>query len=303
MRKTFIGSMLLVLLLVLAACGGGKSAEGGEIFTYGAQTYSDPKIMGDMVKLLIEDQTDHEVEIKSDIQASPQILGALDQGELDFATMYTGEVYNNHFDDDKVEFSTDPVKTLEQAQELFGEKYDMKWYDPIGFTNQYSITIDKDFAEENGIETMSDLGEYAPEMKMGADSAWKERANDGYEDFKEAYEYEFESVAGMEISLMYEGIAGGDLDVITAYTVDPHILENNLVTLEDDREFFSPYQGSLVAKNEILEEYPEVAEVLDSLVDKVSTEDMTELIREVDINQRDINEVAKEYLEEIGMLD
>lgn len=303
MKKLFIGSVLLALVFVLAACGGGKSAAGGEIFTYGAQTYSDPKIMGDMVKLLVEDQTDHEVEIKSDIQASPQILGALDQGDLDFATLYTGEVYNNHFDDDQVEFTTDPVKTLEQAQELFGEKYDMKWYDPIGFTNQYSITIDKDFAEENGIETMSDLASFAPGMKMGADSAWKERANDGYRDFQETYGYEFESVAGMEISLMYEGIASGDLDVITAYTVDPHILENNLVTLEDDMNFFAPYQGSLVAKNEILDEYPEVAEILDSLVNQVSTEDMTELIREVDINQRDINEVAKEYLVENGMLD
>lgn len=302
MKKIFIGSALLVLILSLAACGGGKSADGGEVFTYGAQTYTDPKIMGDMVKLLIEDQTDHEVETQYDIQASPQILGALDQGELDFATLYTGEVYNNHFEDE-VEFSTDPVKTLEQAQDLFGEEYNIKWYDPIGFTNQYSITINEDFADKNKIVTMTDLSEYAPDMELGADSAWKERANDGYADFSEEYGYEFKSVAGMEITLMYQGMSSDDLDAIVAYTVDPQILENNLVLLEDDREFFSPYQGSIVAKNEIIDEYPEVEEILASLVDKVSTDDMTELIHEVDINQRDINEVAKEYLEKNDMLD
>ncbi|MUV37819.1 Choline-binding protein [Lentibacillus sp. JNUCC-1] len=304
MKKILIGSMLLVLTLTLAACGGNKtSADGGEVFEYGAQTYSDPKIMGHIVKLLVEDQTDHEVEVTEDIQASPQILGALDKGEFDFATLYSGEVYNNHFDEDKVEFSTDPDKTMEQAQKLFGDKYNVKWYDTTGFTNQYSIAVKQDFADENNIETLTELGVYAPDMKVGADSAWKERANDGYRDFVKAYGYEFGDVNGMEISLMYEGIAGGELDAITAYTVDPHILENDLVVLEDDKNFFAPYQGSIVAKNEVLDEYPEVKEVLDSIVGLVSTDEMTELIREVDINERKIPEVAKEFLQEKDMLD
>ena len=50
--------------------------------------------------------------------------------------------------------------------------------------------------------------------------------------------------------------------MVTAYTVDPQILEYDLKILEDDQKFFPPYDASLVARNAVIVEYPEVAEVL-----------------------------------------
>ncbi|WP_182200905.1 glycine betaine ABC transporter substrate-binding protein [Paraliobacillus salinarum] len=303
MKKILLISMLSLLLTFIAACGDEKSADGGDVLEYGAQTYTDPKIMGQMVKALVEDQTDHEVNLTEDIQASPQIIAAIDRGEFDFATLYSGEVYNNHFDDDEVEYSTDADKTIKQAQKLFGDQYDMNWYDSIGFRNEYAIAIKADFAEKNNIETISDLAPYASDLAIGTDSAWVERKNDGYAAFQEKYDFSFGDVRGMEVSLMYEGIAGGELDVITAYTVDPQIIENDLKVLEDDKSFFPPYDASLVARNEVVENYPEVSEILDTIVGLVNTEEMTKLIHEVDINGRDAREVAVEFLTEKGLLD
>jgi osmoprotectant transport system substrate-binding protein len=303
MKKLLFASLLTVLVLALAACGEEESAEGGEVFEYGAQTYTDPKIMAQIVKALVEDQTIHEVNITEDIQASPQILGALDRKEFDFATLYSGEVYNNHFDEDEVEYSTDPQKTMQQAQELFGAKYDIKWYDSIGFSNQYGIAIKGDFAQENNITTMSDLEPFAEDLIVGTDNSWVERANDGYEGYQKAYGYSFGDVRGMEVSLMYEGIKNNELDVVTAYTVDPQILEYDLKLLEDDKKFFPPYDASLVTRNEVIDEYPEVSEILDSIVGLISTEEMTQLIHEVDINKRSPKEVAVEFLQEKGMLE
>ncbi|WP_117170026.1 glycine betaine ABC transporter substrate-binding protein [Paraliobacillus sediminis] len=303
MRKFLFASLFAVLMLALAGCGDNESADGGTTLEYGAQSYTDPKVMSQIVKLLVEDQTDHAVNITEDIQASPQIMAALDREEFDIATLYSGEVYNNHFDEDEVEYSTDPQQTIEQAQELFGAEYDMKWYDSIGFSNQYGIAIQGDFAEENNITTMSDLGEFADQLIVGTDSSWIERENDGYAGYQEAYGYSFDDVRGMEVSLMYEGINSDELDVVTAYTVDPQILEYDLKLLEDDASFFPPYDASLVARNEIIEEYPEVSDILDSIVGLISTEEMTQLIHEVDINQRTPEEVAAEFLEEKGMLE
>ncbi|WP_208591169.1 ABC transporter substrate-binding protein [Gracilibacillus suaedae] len=303
MRKVLVASMLAVLLMIVTACGGSSSADGGEVFEYGAQKNTDPKIMGQIVKLLIEDQTDHEVNITEDIPASPQIMSAIDQEDFDFATLYSGEVYNNHFDEDQVEYSTDPQKTLEQAQNLFGEKHDMKWYDSIGFSNQYSIAVKQAFADEQGIETMSDLGQVADQITIGTDNSWIERDNDGYEGYKKAYGYEFADARGMDVALMYTAIANGDVDAVTAYTVDPQIIEYDLTILEDDQKFFPPYEGSLVARNAVIDEYPEVAEILDSIVGLVSTEEMTELIRLVDMEEQSTENVAREFLQEKGMLE
>ncbi|KAB8126216.1 glycine/betaine ABC transporter substrate-binding protein [Gracilibacillus oryzae] len=303
MKNFLLTSILTVLLMALTACGGQTSADGGEVFEYGAQKNTDPKIMGQIVKLLVEDQTDHEVNITEDIPASPQVMSAIDQEDFDFATLYSGEVYNNHFDEDQVDYTTDPEKTLKQAQELFGAKYDMKWYDSIGFSNQYSIAIKQSFADEHGIETMTDLGSVADQVTIATDNSWIERENDGYQGYQEAYGYEFADARGMDVALMYKAIENGDVEAVTAYTVDPQIIEYDLTILEDDEKFFPPYDASLVARNEILDEFPEVAEILDSIVGLVSTEEMTELIRLVDMEEQSTEEVAREFLLEKGMLE
>ncbi|MFT8322747.1 MAG: glycine betaine ABC transporter substrate-binding protein [Bacillus sp. (in: firmicutes)] len=303
MKKIIVTTLITILLLALAGCGKEKSADGGDVLTYGAQSYTDPKIMGQIVKTLVEAKTDHEIKLVEDIQASPQILGAIKRKDLDIATLYSGEVYNNHFDKNEVEYSTDPQKTIEQAQKLFGDKYNIKWYDTIGFTNMYGIAVKGDFAKKNNIETMSDLKPFAKKLVVGTDSAWVERANDGYKGYQKAYGYSFGDVRGMEVSLMYKGIANNEMDVITAYTVDPQIIENNLKLLKDDKNFFPPYNASLVARDEIVKDYPEVSEILDSIVGLVSTEEMTKMIREVDINKRSPKDAAVEFLKEKGMIE
>lgn len=114
MKKILLASLLAVALFI-TACGDGGSADGGDVLEFGAQSYTDPKIAGQMVKALVEDQTDHEVNITEDIQASPQILASIDREEFDFAMLYSGEVYNNHFQEDEVEYSTNSLETIEQA--------------------------------------------------------------------------------------------------------------------------------------------------------------------------------------------
>ncbi|MBY7144383.1 glycine/betaine ABC transporter substrate-binding protein [Virgibacillus sp. NKC19-3] len=303
MKKMVVGIVFACLVLLLAACGNQTSEEGGEIFNYGAQKNTDAKIMGQIVTMMMEDQTIHEVEMTEDLPASPQVMSAIDQEELDFATLYSGEVYNNHFDEEQVEYSTDGEKTIEQAQELFGETYDIKWYDSIGFRNQYSIAISNNLAKEKNIEMMSDLEPYAGNLILGTDNSWIERANDGYDAYQETYGYSFSEANGMDVALMYEGINSGELDAVTAYTVDPQILEYDLQLLEDDMQFFPPYDASIVARNDVIDAYPEVSEVLDSTVGMVSTEEMMELMHEVDIKDRGTKEVAKEFLQEKGLLE
>ncbi|SEO60224.1 osmoprotectant transport system substrate-binding protein [Amphibacillus marinus] len=300
MKKIVLASLLTLSLLVVAACGGGGSAAGGEVFEFGAQTYTDPKIAAQLVKIMIEEHTDHEVNITEDIQASPQILASLDRQEFDFALLFSGEVYNNYFDD--VEYTTDPEQTIANAQEFFNPAYELTWFDSLGYANEYAIAVQEGFAEENDITVVSDLEQFADNVVVGTDTTWVERDNDGYRGFQEAYGFSFGDVRGMEISLMYEAIARDEVDVVTAYTVDPQIIEYDLRLLEDDVQFFPPYDASLVALNDVLEEYPEVNDIFEELVGAVSTEQMSAMIREVDFEGRSTADVAREFLEEQGFL-
>lgn len=297
--KSYAIISLIAIMLIVTGCSN-ESADGGEVFTAAAAKNTDSKINVQILKLLVEDQTEHEVEIVEDLPASPQIFAGFDRSEFDFANLFSGEVYNNYFDD--VEYSTDPAKTLEQAQNFFGEEYDIKWYDAVGFINNYSIAVKREFAEENNIETLTDLGEHAEDLVLGTDNSWIERDNDGYQGFQDTYGYKFADAKGMDVALMYKGIENDDLDVVTAYTVDPQLKEYDLKVLEDDEYFFPPYEASLVARNAVIDEYPEIDDILESLVGIIDTEEMTDLIYEVDIEQRSVDEVAEDFLREKDML-
>ncbi|WP_078427188.1 glycine betaine ABC transporter substrate-binding protein [Alkalihalobacterium alkalinitrilicum] len=285
------------LLLVLSACGGNDEGT----IKVGTQSYTDPKIMAHVIEALVEDRTDFEVDITKDIAASPQIISAMTQGELDVAaTLFSGEVYNNHFD---VEFNYDPQVTMQMAQEGFDEHFDFKWYDSIGFENAYAMAVSKDIVDKYNPTTISDLAPYADELRFGTDTSWLERPNDGYRAFQDHYDFSFGDERGMEVRLMYEAIENDRLDIITAHTVDPQILELEMRVLEDDRTFFPPYDASLVVNNSLVEENPELNEVFDLIVGLIDTQTMTELIAKVDIEGQREETVAVEFLKEAGLLE
>lgn len=88
------------------------------------------------------------------------------------------------------------------------------------------------------------------------------------------------------------------MDVVLGYSTDGRIGSYNLQILEDDRQFFPPYDASLVATKEILEKYPKLTPVLERLDGKITTETMQKLNYQVDNNLLEPSIVAKKYLEE-----
>jgi len=291
---------LLVITAALGACGGGggSGAAQGKI-VIGTQTYSEPKIIAEMYKALIEDRTDVKVDIVTDLAASPIVIQAMSRNEVQMATLYTGEIFNGHFE---IEDTKDRAAVLRQAQEGFDKNFGFKWFDPYGFENTYAFAIRKEMADEKGIETVSDLGKYAKDMRIGVDTTWLERGNDGYRAFVEHYGFSFAKAFPMEISLVYEAAASGDVDVVLAYTTDPGIKEFNLKVLADDKQFFPPYDASPVIRKDALERHPELEEVISLLIGQIDAETMTALNYEVDVNKRTPREVALEFLKNRGFL-
>lgn len=234
----------LVLVLTIFSVSVPSKAAAADV-TIGTQTFTETKILAEMYKALIEDRTDLSVDIKTDLAASSVVLRSIAQGEVDMGTLYSGEIFNGYFE---IEDTKDRAAVLRQAQEGFDKLYNLKWYDPLGFENTYTLAVRPEVAEQYGLGTMSDLEEHAGNMSIGVDTTWLERPADGYPAFTKEYGYTFESTSPMEISLVYQAVADKMVDVVLAYTTDPGLKEFNLVTLEDDRQFFPPFDASTVVK-------------------------------------------------------
>ena len=76
-----------------------------------------------------------------------------------------------------------------------------------------------------------------------------------------------------------------------------------LKILEDDKSFFPDYNGAFLVRQDLLDQYPEVAEILNLLAGKIPTEQMAELTYQVDVMGRTVDEVAQEFLVQLGLLN
>ena len=117
-----------------------------------------------------------------------------------------------------------------------------------------------------------------------------------------AYDIHFGDVVPMDVGLLYSALDNGDVDVAVGYSTDGRIPRLDLVILEDDRDYFPPYYAAPVINQELLEEHPEVGDILNQTAGLYDDETMAELNAQVDEEGNDERDVARAFLEEHGIL-
>ncbi|MFK3937827.1 osmoprotectant ABC transporter substrate-binding protein [Alkalihalobacillus sp. NPDC078783] len=293
-----IKSMVAIPLLatVLTGCSlPGLSGPASGTVKIGAVNTTESMIVGNLIKELIEEETDLKVEMINNLGSSIVMHQAMLNGDVDIsATRYTGTDIAGALNLEPV---MDPELALEVVQEEFPERYDQVWFDSYGFANSYAITVTNDMASQENLEKVSDLEDQADELRVGVDGSWINRAGDGYEGFQETY-FGFENISPMQIGLVYDAVESGRMDAVLAYTTDGRIAAYDLKILEDDRQFFPPYDASMVVDNELLREHPELEAILNRLVGTIDTEKMQELNYESDFFMKEPAVVAREFLDE-----
>ncbi len=292
-----ITSVLLVMTLTAVSFLTGCSSKG--TVTVGTKDFGENIVVGEMIAQLIETKTDLKVDRKLNMGGTFVCFEALKSGDIDVYPEYTGTALTAQLNMDVI---TDPDEVYRIVSEEFDKQFDIKWMDPVGFNNTYALAITDEAYQKYGIETCSDLAEVSNELVFGAEHEFYNRP-DGYDMMVETYGLEFKGEPKkMNVALKYQAIGNGEVDVIDAFTTDGPIKQYNLKVLEDDKNFFPPYYQAPIVRNETLEKYPELEEVLNSLAGKINDETMTELNYKIDVEGQEIETVAKEFLETNGLL-
>jgi len=292
--KPALAALCLTAVVLTASACGTKNK-----IVIGAQTFTEAKILAEMYRALIKDRTDADVEVIPDLASSPLVVTAMKRGDIQVATLYSGEIFNNHF---PIEDTKDRARVLEEAKQGFDKYYGFKWFDPLGFENTYAFTVRKEVAKEKGFTKISDVKPEAGSMRLGVDTTWLERPADGYPAFTKHYGFTFGSTYPMELALVYSAVANKQVDIVLAYSTDSRLKAFNLTTLEDDKHFFPPYDASTVIRKDTIEKYPKVEVALSELIGTMNVNTMIELNYQVDIEKKSEREVALVYLKRVGLL-
>ncbi|GGG08251.1 glycine betaine ABC transporter substrate-binding protein [Paenibacillus abyssi] len=299
MNRSKVAAAKLLFLTIVSAFVLSGCSNANKIII-GTQTFSEPKILAQMHKLLIEDRTDLKVDVLPDLASSAVVAEAMKNNDIQMAVLYTGMIFDNYF---PIEETKDRDRVLQQAKEGFDEFYGFHWFEPYGFENTYAFTVREDLAEQENLEKISDVKPIADRMALGVDTTWLERDADGYRGFQREYDFAFGKTLPMEVALVYRAVASQDVDIVLAYSTDPRIKEYNLRSLADDKQFFPPYDAVPVIRNDVLEAHPELNEIISLLAGKIDVDTMIALNYEVDVNKRNERKVAEEYLIKVGLLD
>ncbi|HEL2204727.1 TPA: ABC transporter permease/substrate-binding protein [Streptococcus suis] len=261
---------------------------------------AEPEILINMYKLLIEDQTDIKVEIKPNFGKTSFLYEALKSGSIDIYPEYTGTITSTLLKNSSMDLSTNSDEVYTYAKEAILEQDGLMYLAPMAFQNTYALAVTEDYAQDHGIEKISDLAKVQQTAVAGFSLEFNDR-EDGNIGLKNLYNLQL-NVKTMEPALRYEAIKSGNVQIIEAYSTDSKVVTYKLKILEDDKQLFPPYQAAPLLSKETLEQYPELEQVLGVLAGKISTEEMTQMNYAVDVEGKSAEQVAREYLEKENLL-
>lgn len=292
--QKFLLAVLFVLVISVVGCS--KKEETIKIAT---KPMTEQFILGEMLALLIEDNTDLKVEITKGIGGgTSNIHTAILKDEFDLYPEYTGTAWSFVLKETGIPDDETLYKVL---TEKYKSQYNLEWKGLYGFNNTYGLVVRKDIAEKYNIKTYSDLALYSTQLTFGAEYDFYER-EDGYDDLCSTYGLKFKKATDMDIGLKYQAINSKEIDVMTIFTTDGQLATSDVVVLEDDKKFYQTYYCGTIVRSEVIKENPELEEVLMKMENIITDSEMSKLNNKVEIEGLDERTVAKEFLKSKGLL-
>ncbi|SET47149.1 osmoprotectant transport system permease protein [Oceanobacillus limi] len=299
-RKSLATTGIIVVLALGISIVPNLISDEQETLVIGGKLGAEPEILINMYKILIEDETDLKVELEPSLGKTSFLFNALQSGSIDIYPEFTGTAVSQFLKETAV--SNDREEVYQQARDGLLEEFNLALLEPMQFNNTYALAVDPSFAEKHDLETISDLHGIEDEVKAGFTLEFTDR-EDGYLGIQEVYQLDFPNLATMEPKLRYNAMEQGDINVIDAYSTDSELRRYNLTVLEDDQQLFPPYQGAALLRQQTLDTYPEIEEILNQLAGKITDDQMREMNYLVAVEGESAREVAQDYLEEAGFVD
>jgi len=136
--------------------------DGNADLIIGSKNFTENFILAEMFKILIENYTTLNVDLKMGFGGTKLVFDALRNGDIDIYPEYTGTgllVLMPEEDRDTI-IMYDREAVYEYVRKEFRERYDIHWLSPLGFNNTHTMVMRREHAERLGINTISELADY-----------------------------------------------------------------------------------------------------------------------------------------------
>ena len=306
MRRIRLGSAAVAacLALLLAACGGGEDAlEGGtqpnqqSTVTIGSTNFTEQLILAEMYAAVLE-KAGVKVETRLNLGTREVVFPALEKGEIDLLPEYNGSVLS-FLDKNATQTTSEEVNTA-LAPKLDAKGLVALTQSPAEDKDGWAVT--KETADKYSLAKIGDLKGKAGQLVVGGPPELKTRPA-GLPGLKKVYGIEaFKEFKALDAGgpLTTSALNKGDIDVGRVFTTQGSIAEFGWVLLEEDKPL-EPAQNIVpIGRKDAMTD--QVKSTLDGISAKITTEALTELNKQVDIDKADPEKVANDWLTQQGLL-
>lgn len=272
--------------------------------TVGGKDYTEQLLLPELAGILLE-QAGFDITLKTGV-GTVIARKSLENAQTDLYFEYTGTAYTLFYKQKDKQIMTVPEKVYDWVKKADVEK-GLIWLDPVKFNNTYTLMMKKTEADKLGIKTISDLGVYVTKnpakLIFALDSEFWERP-DGFKDVMKTYNFKLpvKQVKKMTVGLTYQALQKGLVNSAMGFSTDGRIAAFGFVNLVDDKFFFPVYNPVPVVRKEILDKYPEIKGILKPIADNLTTEEMQELNKAVDVDHKQVHDVAMDWLKSKNLI-
>ncbi|MBE3560541.1 MAG: glycine/betaine ABC transporter substrate-binding protein [Ktedonobacteraceae bacterium] len=303
---------LIVLLLMLAACGGTSPAPSGGgntgsagargPITVGGKLDTEAQLLTKMYSLLLS-KAGFQVTEKAALGNSNIVFQAITSKQIDLYPEFTATGLNKL----QIPSSYDPKKDYQTVKDEFDKRYQITWLDPSPLNDGYALCTSKDESQKLGVTSLSQLAPKVGDLILVSPS-------DGVtfvDGLKKTYNIDtksFKQVQTVNYGLSFTAISSGKAQIMVCYGTDIQVPAKNFIFLQDDKNGFPAFNPAPIVRNDTLAKYPDIKNVLNPLAPKLTTEVSLALQKQVQDKKQSgisdkqaIKEVATDFLKSQGL--
>lgn len=254
--------------------------------TVGSKKFTESVLLGEILRLAASEQGAETAHYR-ELGGTTLVFQALVNGEVDIYPEYTGTI-----SEEILKLENIPA---DQQLATMLEKQGIKISRPLGFNNTYAIGMLKERAQNLGIKKISDLKRY-PDLAFGFSNEFLQR-EDGWLGLAKIYDLPQRNVTGLDQDLAYRQLLVSAIDCMDVYSTDAKIVQNEIVVLDDDLNYFPRYDAVLLYRQALEESHGKVIDAWLRLENSINEQTMVALNAAVELEGKPESQVAAEFLQ------
>ena len=297
-RVLALGALVLVLVSACSAGGGGKPT-----IKVGSDGFYEAKLMAEIYAQALEaggytvDRTG--IGIGSRKVSAP----ALESGQIDLKPEYIGSGLAYYQPGAQTGDPAANEKALQAVLATKGGGITVLDYSPAA--DQNAFVVRKETATQYSLVTLSDAAPVQNQLKWGLATDCKTNPVCAAA-LKSAYGIDPANVTSLAAcdTPMAQALANKTIDVAELCSTQPDIAVNGFVVLTDDKQTQPADNIAPLVRDDLLAKVDKASfeKILNAVSAKMTTASLTELNKQVAVDQMDIAAVAKTWLKSVGLV-